>query len=106
MATNTSKRHLEDANAQTAPSKRHITQPYTIKKVKESKIVKYGVEEFTFKATFKDDYQPRRLLDAQDDLHNIFRDIIDEATNHYDQNDRVMFILISNELAFMIELIY
>lgn len=86
MASN--KRPSDEVN-DSSLSKRRQPRSYRIQKVKETRIVKYGVEEFTFKASFKPDHEPARLLDAQTDLHDIFDDIIGEATNHYDENDRV-----------------
>jgi len=86
MASN--KRPSDEVYDSSLPKRSH-SRPYRIQKVKETRIVKYGAEEFTFKASFKPDHEPARLLDAQGDLHDIFDDIIAEATNHYDQNDRV-----------------
>ena len=48
-------------------------------------MVKYGIEEFTFKAKFNDDIKLSKIADFKDDLHNMFEEILDQATqNHED----------------------
>ena len=52
-------------------------KPYIIQPVKERISRKFGIEEVTYKAKFNNDLQGEQLIGLQDELHNMFTDIMD-----------------------------
>ena len=55
-----------------ADAKAYIIQP-----VRERVSRKFGIEEVTYKAKFNSDLQGEQLLGIQDELRNMFTDILD-----------------------------
>ena len=64
------------------------SKPYKINKINETVSRRFGIEETTFQATFdSSQYENRRLLDMTEDLRDMFRDMLDEASRNYNDDD-------------------
>ena len=64
-------------------------EPYVIEQVNERRARKFGVEEVTFRAKFKDDLQGRKLLDVTNDLGDMFGSVMDRVrANHPNPDDK------------------
>ena len=65
------------------------TKPYIIHPVRERISRKFGIEEVTYKAKFNNDLQGEQLINMQDDLHNMFTDIMELVKDkHPNKNDK------------------
>ena len=64
-------------------------KPYNIKKINEKRVIKYGVEECTFKAKFNDDISRSKISEFKDDLHGMFDEILNQASENYQDGDKM-----------------
>ena len=64
-------------------------KPYKIDRVSERRVVKYGVEEYSYRAKFSEDIRHDRIGEVREDLRDMFQEILDTATGNYQKGDRV-----------------
>ena len=65
------------------------TKPYIISPVRQKISRKFGIEEVTYKTKFSNDLQGVQLLNAQDELHNMFTDVMELVNEkHANGNDK------------------
>lgn len=64
-------------------------KPYHVKRVNEVRVVKYGVEEYTYKAKFNHDITHTRISEFKTDLYDMFDDVLNEANKNIVEGDKM-----------------
>ena len=62
---------------------------YSVRRINETRVVKYGVEEFTFKAKFNSEIEHDKIAFVKDELHNMFDEILQQATQDHEQGQKL-----------------
>ena len=63
------------------------TKPYIIRPVSQKISRKFGIEEVTYKTKFNNNLQGVQLLNAQNELHNMFTDVIELVNEKHPNGD-------------------
>jgi len=71
---------------------------FRVQEVQHRIAQRFGYEERSYRATFDQRFIGHRLIDVQDDLEEMFREVIDRATEHHGEQDRARVIVHHNDL--------
>ena len=72
--------------------------PYHIKEIQHRVARRYGYEERNFRATFDQQYMGHRLIDIQQQLEDMFQDVVDKATERHGPHDKARVVIQHNDL--------
>jgi hypothetical protein len=64
-------------------------KPYNIHKISETVARKYGVEEYTYKVKFHNEMNGEPLENVQEELTNMFEEVVSRVSADYDLDDKV-----------------